>query len=301
MKTKTKIEDLKKLIALEKAKDAEHRTKYELSGVVEVARLSGSGIAADALQRAQDAHAVTSAAEQVFASLPRLRREQANAIRAAASTVAISAARVGKQYSGVTNYSVIWSDATDAKTVVESGTQYSRSCKFRMSDAHHKVYICPDDILHLVENQDAGWASKRDGIHLIGLREDGSAKWVKLSNKAIHMVSGWYVYRDGIGYHSTVSLEHCQKGLARKIKLSEQERIAAMRDAKSARRARLVARLCDGVLASVADAREMGFCEAGIQQFQSQFGIGDVASLPELVRTGDPSATALAFKIARRI
>lgn len=65
--------------------------------------------------------------------------------------------------------------------------------------------------------------------------------------------------------------------------------------------AALVARLCHGVTATLADARAMHYCEPGIRAFQERHGVGDTATLPELIRTGDPSAVRLALSIARKV
>ena len=54
-------------------------------------------------------------------------------------------------------------------------------------------------------------------------------------------------------------------------------------------------------IATIADARAMGYCEPGIESFQAKHGIGDSASLPALVRTGNPDAIRLALKLARRV
>lgn len=62
-----------------------------------------------------------------------------------------------------------------------------------------------------------------------------------------------------------------------------------------------MARLCNGAHATLADAKSLGYCEPGIRAFQTRHGIGDAATLPELVRTGDPSAVRLALKIARTV
>lgn len=74
-----------------------------------------------------------------------------------------------------------------------------------------------------------------------------------------------------------------------------------MKTNKAERRARLVARLCGNVRATIADARALGYCLPGIQAFQERHGIGDEATLPELVRTGDPSAVRLALSVARKV
>jgi hypothetical protein len=62
-----------------------------------------------------------------------------------------------------------------------------------------------------------------------------------------------------------------------------------------------VIRLCRGATATVADALAAGYCPAGIRAWQERHGIGDSSPLADLVRTGDPLATRLAFALARKV
>jgi hypothetical protein len=57
------------------------------------------------------------------------------------------------------------------------------------------------------------------------------------------------------------------------------------------RRARLVARLCDGIAATITDAKSLGYCEPGIRQFQARHGIGDVALALSIARKAGRSET----------
>ena len=300
MKTQTKIENLKKLVAKCDAKQHETRCASELLQCVEHIRKSpSSSIMPGVLAAAQASYQDAICKEDAFKSMKPEWRTLAEQTKLKAESIALTAAKMGRNYSGSTEYLVEWRDKTSAQTVTFKGGSYSRSCKFSRTNAKHIVHICPEDAVLLVENEEAVRISAQDFLHLISLRDDLSCDWVQTSGKSIKMVSGWFMCSGGIGYHSTISADHCKKGLARKISLHEKAVFKAKLEIKAERRARLVARLCCNLKATIEDAKNMGYCQAGIEQFKAQFGIGDIASLPELVRTGNPAATALAFKIAR--
>lgn len=300
MKTQTKIENLKKLVAKCDAKQHEARCANELSQCVEHLRKSPlAAMMPDVLTAAQASYQDAISASNAFKSIKPEWREIAEQTKLKAESIALTAAKMGGKYSGSTEYLVEWRDKTSAQTITHKGGSYSRACKFMRTNAKHIVHICPADAVLLAENEEAVRISAQDFLHLISLREDSSCDWVQSSGKSIKMVSGWFMSAGGIGYHSTVSADHCKKGLARKINIHEKAILRAKLEIKAERRARLVARLCCNLKATIQDAKNMGYCQAGIEQFKEKFGIGDVASLPELVRTGNPAATALAFKIAR--
>lgn len=204
------------------------------------------------------------------------------------------------QRSGSVEFVVEWTTASRpyAQTLSSAGEQYSRRCTYRKTDATHIVRLSPEWAAEWTQ-VDAD-ASMRDGIALVGLKTDRQACWISIKNRSIHITQGWFVVEDNMSYHSEVSLEHAQKGLAKKIAALKKELQEARDYRKTQRRIRLVARLCNGIKATIADARELGFCNPGIEQFKNRFGIGDEATLPELVKTGDPSATRLAFHLARK-
>ncbi len=211
------------------------------------------------------------------------------------------------QRSGNVEFVVEWTTAARpyAQTLSSSGEQYSRRCTFRKTDATHIVRLSPEWAAEWTQ-ADAE-ASMRDGIALVGLKTNREACWLSIKNRSLHVTQGWFVVDGANSYHSEVSLEHAKKGLEKKVavwqkELKKRERMVleAKDYQKTQRRVSLVARLCDGLKATIEDAKELGFCSAGIQQFQNRFGISDSATLPELVRTGDPSATRLAFHLARK-
>lgn len=211
------------------------------------------------------------------------------------------------QRSGTVEFIVEWTTAARpyAQTLSSVGEQYSRRCTYRKTDATHIVRLSHEWAAEW--NQVDADASMRDGITLVGLKADRQACWIAIKNRSLHVTQGWFVVNGANSYHSEVSLEHAQKGLAKKIavwqkELKEREKrvLEAKEFQKTQRRISLVARLCDGLKATIEDAKELGFCSAGIQQFQNRYGISDSATLPELVRTGDPSATRLAFHLARK-
>lgn len=211
------------------------------------------------------------------------------------------------QRSGKVEFLIRWTTAARpyTQTMSSSGEQYSRRCTYRKTDATHIVCLSHEWAAEWTQ-EDAD-ASMRDGIALVGLKADRQACWLTIKNRSLHLTEGWFVVDGPNSYHSKESLEHAQKGLAKKVaawqkELKKRERLVleAKDYQKTQRRVSLVARLCDGIKATIADAKELGFCDVGIQQFKNRFGIGDEATLPELVRTGDPSATRLAFHLARK-
>lgn len=211
------------------------------------------------------------------------------------------------QRSGSVEFVIEWTTAARpyAQTLSSAGEQYSRRCKYRKTNATHIVRLSPEWVAEWTQ-EDAD-ASMRDGIALIGLKTNREACWLTIKNRSLHVTHGWFVVDGANSYHSEVSLEHAQKGLAKKIAawqkaLKERERqvLEAKDYQKTQRRISLVARLCDGLTATIKDARDLGFCNSGIQQFQSRYGISDSATLPELIKTGNAHATRLAFHLARK-
>jgi hypothetical protein len=169
------------------------------------------------------------------------------------------------------------------------------------------VRLSPEWAVLLTKREDVAILSARDGLPLIGWHADGRACWVKTKAKAITEEIGWISHFGAVCYHSTKSQKAADQGL--KLKLSAQRdewaaqavaRANAAQWAKDERRARLVARLCN-VSATIADAREMGYCLPGIEAFQSQHHIGDSAPLRALLATGNASAVRLALAVARKV
>ena len=211
------------------------------------------------------------------------------------------------QRSGKVEFLIRWTTAARpyTQTMSSSGEQYSRRCTYRKTDATHIVRLSPEWAAEWT--QEEADASMRDGLALVGLKSDRQACWLEIKGRQLSVTQGWFVVDGPNSYHSTDSLQHAQKGLAKKIaawQKREEGRVKFWREVrdyrKMQRRVSLVARLCNGIKASIADAKELGFCDVGIQQFKNRFGIGDEATLPELVKTGDPSATRLAFHLARK-
>ena len=240
--------------------------------------------------------------------IPLARRARAAAIVATAERLARKIVESLPEYSGFTARRVGWGDAPAASTSTNKGEAYSRACTWRKTNAVHTITLAPDAVVGLHECPAIVAASDRDGLPLIGLYPPEPsgvrrAVWAETSSKQARSVSGWIAASpDGATlYHSTTGAVNAHAGLARKLRLIAKEAEESRNAKKTARRARLVARLCSGAVATVADARAMGYCGPGIAAFQSRFGIGDAAPLPELVRTGNPMAVALALKLARAV
>ena len=234
-------------------------------------------------------------AQVAWMRVPASRRKWADeAVQNAIKCAERAIAQAGDQYSGRLSTRIEWRSAACAWTSTSKGDRYSRSCTYRRTDAAHIVHLDARRVLGLLDRPEVVSASERDGLPLIALDPDGACVWVRSVGKRIESVSGWIAVRQGVTFHSTTSREHAEQGLARKWKKQAAQ-------IKLSRRTRLVARLCKGAVATVQDAREMGYCTPGIEQFRSRHGIGETATLPELIATGDPQAVALAFSLARKV
>ena len=161
--------------------------------------------------------------------------------------------------------------------------------------------LSPEGAIELVKQEQIRDASIGEGLPLISLHPDGKCVWVRKRGQQILSESGWIAHKDGVCFHSVKSGEDAERGLRKKLNAIERERVLAQNAAKVNRRAKLIARLCNGVVATLMDAKALGFCAPGIAQFQATHGIGDSATLPDLMRTGNPSAQLLAMTIARRV
>lgn len=255
-------------------------------------------------------------AAAAFAALPRTRREAAISVKASAEDLAMRAAkRCGCDYSGQTTHTVAWGLATGAETILTTGGRYSRSCKYSKTNARHTITLTAVDVIGLTDlaNSNIVAVSAQEGLPLVALHSDGRCAWVVSKRKAIALQHGWVAYSTqflGMCYHSTTSMAHAKSGLLKKLAQRQiyEEALEASRRAyrfspagKAARRAALVASRCAGITATISDARELGFCAAGIAAFQTKHGIGDTASLPQLVATGDRDAVRLALTIASKL
>jgi hypothetical protein len=319
MKPQTKVLDLQRLLAVQTAEQsantARQAAQRELDAVIKAARLPAL-IDPVTLSRAARATAAHEAAKAAYAKIPRARRETAEAVaKFAVEYAKTTAFRYGGEYSGDTTACAEWGTAATARTYLSNGEQYSRRCTYLKTDAAHVVTLDPSRVHALHTNERLRQLSAADGLPLIALDDDGAAVWVKTSGKTIIAESGWIIGDDVCCYHSTQSREHAVKGHARKRAKIDAERaeIEARRLAttpgtpeyiaaqKAERRARLIARLCKGATATITDARKLGYCGPGIAAFQRAHGIGDAAPLPDLVRTGNPSAVRLALEIARKL
>lgn len=319
MKPQTKVLDLQKLLAIQTAEQsantARQAAQRELDAVIKAARLPAL-IDPVTLSRAARATAAHEAAKAAYAKIPRARRETAETVAKFATEYATTAARrYGGEYSGTTTARAKWGTVATARTRLSNGEQYSRRCTHHKTDAAHIITLDPSRVHALHANERLRQLSAADGLPLIALDDDGAAVWVMTSGKAITAESGWIIGDDVCCYHSTQSRERAVKGHARKRTKIDAERaeIEARRLAttpgtpeyitaqKAERRARLIARLCKGATATITDALKLGYCGPGVAAFQRAHGIGDAAPLPDLVRTGNPSAVRLALEVARKL
>jgi hypothetical protein len=301
MKATTKTDALNKLLRIDETKKANERAKTRAMNEIKMRSTAPEEVA----KRAVEAHAAQCSeykADEDFRALPKPRRDWAKEAKKWAEDQARLGLDLGGDYSGDTSQSIRWGDCSLARTATCYGDKYSRSCKFSKTDAEHIVQLCVDDVVRLDGWRPIAERSAIEGLPVIGKQNDGRFVWIKAGKgKSIESESGWIGCVDGTIYHSKKSAEDAQAGAKRKAKRVERERWEAKNARVIERRARLVSRLCGGITATIADARAMGYCEPGIESFQAKHGIGDSASLPALVRTGNRDAIRLALKLARRV
>ena len=304
MKIQTKISDLVALLA---STDATTKAAHDAERLTAAIATGHRESAISALDISLASRCAATKAAALFAKLPPARRDLATVTKTKAEALGAVAAALGERYSGATDYAAKWAASPSAATYTSKGDQYSRGCTYQKTDASHVVNLSPEWAVLLVEREDVAALSARDGLPLIGWHADGRACWVKTKGKAITEEIGWIAHFGTVCYHSTKSQADADKGLARKLASMRDEwearavaRANAAQWAKDERRARLVARLCN-VSATIADAREMGYCTPGIEAFQSHHHIGDSAPLRALLATGNAAAVRLALAVARKV
>lgn len=235
MKNETIANDIRVTLASIAANKESERTRIALEAAVYC-----YGDAPAALEKSIAARDAAASAAAILKRIPAPRRQSAARTIEIAEAIGGTAAQEGVEYSGSTTYRVRWGDAASAGTTTGQGGSYSRRCTYRKTDATHHVTLDPLGVAALVENEAIRIGSKRDGLHLIALYPDGSAVWVRAKGKGITSERGWIAAQGPVCYHSTVSREHAEKGLARKLATEAKERDA---------------RLCNGLVATLADAK----------------------------------------------
>lgn len=303
MKTQTRINDFNKFLELQTAEQKMSSNTYRAR--VEFDQVMTCNIPIDLLSKlinaSHDSKRDYAEKKEIFNKLPRDRREYAAKLKEAAHKIGLNAAKLGDNYSGYTQYACVFGKETKAYTITYKGSRYSSSCKYHKTDAIHKVVINIESMIKLIDNPHLINMSANDGLHLIALNDDNSCIWVQRNNKQIIHKQGWIAWNDTMMYHSTESHEHAVKGLERKIKIAKKEEQDARNRNKEYRRARLIAKLCNGVHATIEDAKSLGYCDPGIDNFKSRYNIGNTATLNQLLNTKDSYAIRLALHIARKL
>lgn len=293
MKKTTKIHALEAFIKLQDAKNQANLQKTRMIEALNCChndeQFTHNALEALAAQRDWDK------VNTAFKSLPKAKRDYAEKAHREALELGARAAALGKEYSGATTTKVTWAETASAETITSSGDQYSRRCKYRKTDAEHLVSLSVCEIVDLLDAPDLVEWSRQEGLPLIGHdAKTGACTWVVVKNKKLAVERGWVAHESGVCYHSQTSLDHAKTQLHLKLK-----RLKEIRNAN--RRERLIVRLCKNARATIQNAKELGFCDAGIRAFQSKHNIADEASLRELVATGNPQATQLAFHLAKNL
>jgi len=293
MKKTTKIHALEAFIKLQ---DAKTQANFKKTRMVESLSYcpSDEQFTHNALE-ALAAQREWATANTRFKSFPKAKRDYAEKAHKDAFELGARASSLGKEYSGTTTIKSTWAATASAKTFTTSGDQYSRRCTYRKTNAQHVVSLSVRDIVDLLDAPDLVEWSRREGLPLIGYdAKTGACTWTVVTNKRLNTERGWVAYENGVCYHSQTSFDHAKKQLCSKLKRLKEARNVD-------RRERLIVRLCKNAKATLQNAKELGFCDAGIRAFQSRHNIGDEASLCELVATGNPQATQLAFHLAKAL
>lgn len=302
MKNTTASSDLKKYI-----NEVAQRTEADRarSRAIETLDSIDAQQVTAAVDSYRDAKARCAAACAIFGVIPKARREAAKTLRESALAYARDVARrLGGSYSGETTIAARWGEQACARTTTDTGEQYYRRCTHRKTDAVHLITLSADTAPHLMQLERIRGASSAEGLPLISLTPAGDCIWLKNKGKAIVSEAGWIAYAPEFGgtcYHSTQSRAHAEAGLVRKLAVARREAQAAAASRKATRRLQLIARLCRNAVATVEDARALGYCSPGIAAFQARHGIGDRATLSELMSTGDAAAQRLALSLARQV
>lgn len=300
MKLETKTADIRLTLAARDAELEAARSKHALVSAVDQ-MATGPRPVQDPLAVAIELRRRELAAKATLAKVPAPRRSLASTAIKIAERLADAAARTGGSYSGAIHWAVRWGERAEATTMLATEAQYSRRCTYKMNDATHLVTLDPAGVPLLAECEALAIASARDGLPLIAIYPGCRATWVRRDGKRLTQETGWIVGNGAHCFHSTVSLDDANRKFSRKLDSIKREAEERRRNRKAERRAALVVRLCRGAVATIADAKALGYCEPGIRSFQSRHGLGDSASLPDLIRTGDPSAVRLALAVARKV
>lgn len=134
----------------------------------------------------------------------------------------------------------------------------------------------------------------------VGYRKTGVAVCFSLTPEQ----SEYGVFPNG---HNTTYWEHgktieeCRREFARKAELTVQKIAEKKTSAKIQRAAALIARLCGNLTVTHADARAVGYCEAGIAGFAQKHDLSpDQVTIQRLRATGDPmTEKVIAFAATR--
>jgi len=308
MKHATKTADLV-LAARNTLATAEAEAKKEIMINRSTDSIERAHAALDAYRTANTSAAISRSSWQ---AVPLARRELAETTLTICLHFGRTAAATGQEYSGITKPHATINPqigTPTASTETSAGDNYSGTArKYRKTDASHIVTLAPDWCPLLAGRQEIAMLSAATGLNLIGIHPDGRHAWVQRAGKQIKAVIGWIATFGEAIYHSTESQEHADRGLARQLRIEAQSwhdneptRQQQQQARKADRRARLIARLCSTLTASIADARDLGYCPAGIANFQQTHGISDTATLRQLMDSNDARAQRLALHIARKV
>lgn len=123
----------------------------------------------------------------------------------------------------------------------------------------------------------------------IGYRKTGVAvRFALTPEQAEHWVSP-NTPKSNVYWEHGETIEECRREFARKAELTTRKAAEKAATAKIQRAAALIARLCSNLTVTHADARAVGYCEAGIAGFAQRNGLSpDKVTVRRLRETGDP-------------
>jgi hypothetical protein len=249
MKLETKVSDIKALIELNKLTES-----FDSLNGITVSSCIDEAQCVNTYRSYREVFSQIAPARREFNALPKERRDYAQSVYAFGKNITFPSS----QYSGQTKRVVLFGDKPEAETFTGCGSRYSRSCKYRKTDATHQVTLHPEGLPLLHDNEALRMRSVQDGLKLIALYPDDRCVWMRTKGKRLISEHGWVTYdaEHDECYHSTKSREDARAGLTKKVRIKRQLKLA--QDPKVKRRLVLITRLCNRVTATIRDARAFG-------------------------------------------
>ena len=309
-KLKTRAADLEAYVAYDEARKRVVETRGMLKEEAEQPDVDPDKCRAIA-ERVVEAVAAAGSAKKAWMRRPPARRElAANTHERVCSHLRGALSSTGGCYSGDTSLQALIVPALEipeAWTETSYGDKYRQSSEFCRTDATHYAKVSATHAAGLYAHPEIVSISDREGLPLLSITPSElpytyAVTWVRRGRgKQVTTNRGWIASRGGVIFHSAKSPDNAIEGLDFKIRMRDEIELKAAQRRKEKRRTALIARLCRNVTATVEDAKAFGFCIPGIKAFQARYGIGDTATLSELIHTGNQDAANLAMAVALKL